>query len=521
MDDARSAGHKQRQRRSPQAAHGRRAGKQGPDGQTGGGARKSSSSLKRGASGGVGPLIWSAAHQWTEANESESGSNSKLGVSALQRHMGGRGGDAVHHNHVAASLHSTSSVSMAGAPTLHHQLVQVQPAQAATAAPFAAPSQAHAAAHYYSSFAHANEQARIKSMSSAGRDAERAASAAAIYGAALQPPSQSHQPPQQVTPQQSSGPAVFVYGRCNGTLPSGRTSRSASSTASGRSLYAAAYVHPSAGLQASSSSSSPGVAVVEPVDCTEIEEWYDEDNADYMDYVRRWEEQKDAEAREAEDGAAMRVQRSLFFGLQLQQQKEAIAAAIDAADAHGDETASFAGVMSSRHHASSSSSSRQAEIDVGDSPSLPHSPHPLSPRQVNLSALTLRPVQHIAQSSMLAFMAELVAESAQIGASHARVSSGINSGSSGSFSSSSAHQARYSPIHFRPNTSLAAALALTTPADHIVSSRRSSRNYNSAPFAAAVTAATAAAHTQAPGHTHCVQVAPHGAHALEELRVVD
>jgi len=184
----------------------------------------------------------------------------------------------------------------------------------------------------------------------------------------------------------------------------------------------------------------------EPVDCTELEEYYDEERPDYADYVRRWEEAKEIEQRALHEDAPI-VERSLFFGLAEQHALEA-AKLMQSSDASIASTASSAAsspqplltltlgpYASANTHASDN-------VHSGAASPLPHSVSPVSPRELVLdespadnhlgirvspvlqgvseqALLPLRLPKHIAQTSVLAFMNELIAENNAIAQANA------------------------------------------------------------------------------------------------------
>jgi hypothetical protein len=213
----------------------------------------------------------------------------------------------------------------------------------------------------------------------------------------------------------------------------------------------------------------------EPVDCTEIEEYYEEERPDYADYVRRWEEAKDAEQRamHAPDGALPRVERSLFFGLAQEQaieaakiaQSDGLAALVVAASSSSSSSsspgcsssvtnmhtpcvspreltidtaaASFEQQGNNLNNTDSNNEANSASVLAGSMTpvQLPARTHGINVSPV-LQGATEQQVQqkllqaqhqqqhqhqqplllkHIAQTSLLSFMAELVAESEAIG----------------------------------------------------------------------------------------------------------
>ena len=64
--------------------------------------------------------------------------------------------------------------------------------------------------------------------------------------------------------------------------------------------------------------------ISEPPDCTENEYYWSDDNPDYQNYVRRWEANRESEQRQSE--LSQLNGRSLFHGLQIEQQRQKILA---------------------------------------------------------------------------------------------------------------------------------------------------------------------------------------------------
>lgn len=66
----------------------------------------------------------------------------------------------------------------------------------------------------------------------------------------------------------------------------------------------------------------PSIHNPEPIDCTEIETYYDEEDKDYQEYCRKWEAQREADERPKELDPECLNGRSLFFGLQIEQHRQ-------------------------------------------------------------------------------------------------------------------------------------------------------------------------------------------------------
>lgn len=162
-----------------------------------------------------------------------------------------------------------------------------------------------------------------------------------------------------------------------------------------------------------------------PMDCTEVEHYYDDDCVEYLDYVRRWEEQKDAETRAALNDP-IRGERSLFFGLaklQQQQWEAAVVACHNKQQSAKQLLGSGEAVDSLGHPASSAAGAAATAVEL---PGCSAILTPRCPSPTAVSVVVAPPVPHIAQSSMLAFMAELIAESNALAtATASRVSSPI------------------------------------------------------------------------------------------------
>ena len=171
-------------------------------------------------------------------------------------------------------------------------------------------------------------------------------------------------------------------------------------------------------------------AVDPPMDCTEVEHYYDDDCAEYLDYVRRWEEQKDAEAR-ATEADPVRGERSLFFGLAKLHQQQWEAAVVAC---HNKQQSSKLLLSAELAHQSSAAAAADNQFTLELPGSNMCSPRdalstiltPRSPALTTLSVGVAPTVPHIAQTSMLSFMAELIAESNALAtAAASRVSSPI------------------------------------------------------------------------------------------------
>jgi hypothetical protein len=150
----------------------------------------------------------------------------------------------------------------------------------------------------------------------------------------------------------------------------------------------------------------------EPIDCTEIEEYYMDDNLEYQEYVRKWEASREAEMREHLEQPGGR---SLFFGLELLQRQQQLLKTpprpmphcLPPCELQVHELAMADEILNIDFPASTCTSPRpMSPIEANRTPT-PALTRFILPRAMPSNGPVFA-VPHIAQSSLIAFMQELL-----------------------------------------------------------------------------------------------------------------